>query len=270
MYRLLGTLLSVSLLLDAGIARATPPCDLADLQLPEKDGEANVQGKGIEFKYGAKLIFDPTADETVMINEVSYGVLQNASQVIRKYITESAEIPNDACDATVVVGQIAVYARDKKLLVEVPLHVEIWQCIIGMRALLAEGQIAFTVTYDVTLARSKPSFSSSVVQEGGIETTVPNIDPQITAAIEEQLSAGTTTLSDQVRKSLARIEEELNALDGEYVATEAQSLYRPKIEEIWFEQMPLGPALIQKRVAEVREGTTCTIRRLAPEKWSRR
>lgn len=107
-------------------------------------------------------------------------------------------------------------------------------------------------------------------QSGELVSKIPDIDPTLTATISDRLKDATTEVTGAVSNAVSRIQEKFDAISANLDdPTEAvRPLYHPRVTFIGFIQDDDSISLVQRRQTELREGTACTVRQIATQRWN--
>jgi len=238
--------------LEASLSAARGACDLVPLVLPERSTPTNFAGRAINVRFGAKLEFSNSQDKVYTISESAFAKIDSAQRVISELIRdEVGSLPDDQCGSRAALGETAVASSSGSLVVHLPLKGEQWGCALGIKAKLASGTLLYTVILSPRVAESKLVLVPSVSQSGELVSTIPDIDPTLTATISDRLKDATTEAMDAVSNAVSRIQGKFDAISANLDdQTEAiRPIYHPKVTFIGFIQDGDSISLVQRRLA---------------------
>jgi hypothetical protein len=246
-------------------------CDLGPLTLPAKYFPSQLGRQQLSIGVDARLDFQLNQQGTFTITETVNARLPNARDAVSRYLQEqTSDLPNEDCGAQLSVDNSDVATNVGDLVIITVIQGQEWGCMINVKALLAEGTLTFRIAFHPTLANKKIKLTPTVTHTGNLMSTIPDIDPELTARVDEQIRGSIEHIVEEIDKSAAGVGQKLDSMQSSTTdPTEAlEPLYRPQFLSIAFALHGAALLLTQKRQATSREGTACTIRSVAASKWN--
>jgi hypothetical protein len=245
-------------------------CDLGPVVLPNKPIQLNLDGIEWPAIANGRLAF-ARKDDLYDVTETVTATIGNASSFVSMIISkEVGSLPNDRCGSIAIVHDSQVSAAAGSLQIRTEVSAQQWGCVIGVAALLAEGDLGYVTNLTPTVQAGKLSISTGVAQNGDLTTTVPDFDSDLTASIQEQLRSASGAMTDTIKEAVAKLQARLEqAIAQTQDPTEPlRPLYAPRLMTVAFQQQATSILLIHVRQALAREGTACKIHELAAQKWA--
>jgi hypothetical protein len=245
-------------------------CDLSSVTLPDKSIQLNMDDVNWPAVASGRLDF-AKKDDLYSVTETISATVRNGSSFASKIISkEVAALPNDQCGSIAIIHDSRVIALSGSLQISTPISAQQWGCVIGIRGLLAEGDLNYVITLAPKVLDGKLMFSSDVKPIGDIQTTVPDFDSELTETIKQQLKAASSEMTEDVKSAVAKLQSHLEraVAEAKDPAESLEPLYAPKLASVTFRQQGTSIALVQVRQALVREGTACIVHDAAAQKWT--
>jgi hypothetical protein len=265
------TLAALLFILGTTDAIAAPPCDLSPLVLPEKAIPANFGNRTISARVQVRFDFDGPQNNLYAIREITLARVPAAQTQIGRVIEdEVGALPFDDCGTQVRLGKPDISTSSGELIVLAPVHAEQWGCFVGIKALGAAGTFTFRVSFLPQIAQPKFIIAVKATHSGELTSTIPDIDPSLTETIQNNLQQATSDLVLAVEKVANNIQAKLDSIQADLDAAseEFKGLYHPMVKSVGFSLEGRTLTLMQERQTELRPGTTCSLRRIAKEKWN--
>jgi len=244
-------------------------CDFSPLRLPEKAIPVKMGIRTIPIRVAGRLEFNGPQNSLYAIREITLAKMPDApNQIARLIADEVGPLPSDDCGARASLGQTDLSTSNNALVISVPLHAEKWGCFIGVKALVASGTLIFRVSFTPQIAQSKFVLVPTATHSGELTSTIPDIDVSFTQMIQDNLREATSDLVRAVDRAISNIQAKLDTIQTDVSAPDnLKALYHPVVKRVGFSLEAGTLTLSQERQTELREGTTCSVRHFALEKW---
>jgi hypothetical protein len=244
-------------------------CDLSPLSLPEKSVPIDLGATKLTAQVYALITFTQSGS-IYTIRETLGGRVDRAASQVDKYIRDQIGLlPNDQCGSVATIPRTDTRAEQGNLVIVANVAAEQWGCIIGVKALLANGQLSYTTTFHPSITDGRVKIDSTVLPSGDLRSTVPDFDPDVSATINKRLRDASqsmlTRVSNSVQQIHTRIDDGLKNLVD--LSDTLAPLYVPKLVSINFAQSRDDISLARVRQAQSREGGACKLREVFSSKW---
>lgn len=264
----------LSVLLFVGTqASAEPLCDLSPALIEGTQKSSNVEGHTIEYQLQTRLTFTGHSNSQLYdIQEVTVVYLPNISTLMKRIAVDRADaLSADECGSIISLSKTDVSTEAKNLLAWYNFSVEHWACIVGVRGLLAQGNIAMKLMLSPEIYSNQLRFQPNVTSTNNIDYNGPPVwsDMEATINREMQDQADTTLngLRDTLRSTLRRIEQ---AQNDKGQSGDNEGLYTPNLTSARFLRADNNRIALQiVREAQAREGTSCALRKIIQAELTR-
>ena len=245
-------------------------CDLSPLELTDKQSQVMFGSVPINIAIGGKLTFECTGAICTTL-ETTYARLADSETAINNILAANAtDLPNERCGSRVNLGRPRITSSGGTAEVLMLVQVEQWGCALGIAAKLAYGTFQFRVTYTPVLSGGRLNITQDITNSGSLASTIPDIDSETSRSVNEKLENATSEIVSTVKEKLKAFASQLDALLSQQIdPTNGQPLYRPVDKSAYFSSVATSLTLTRQRSSVARQGSTCTIRRIAPVEWDR-
>ncbi|NEK19889.1 hypothetical protein [Rhizobium leguminosarum] len=243
-------------------------CNFDDIVLSERQSSLRLGTDNTNIYFGGSMSFSREG-KLYRIREKLHARLSESVFLQQTRAELEGQLPSDDCGAEAEISSLKSDVRDGILLVNISVSFSYWECEFGIQAEVASGKPNVRLTFTPAVSNSKVKVVVASFQEGSIKSNVPDYDSEITsmvaASLAEAKRQGDTRLATFTSSLQSKIDQHTDELAQSLTAV--NQLYQPLLTDVSFGKISGSILIEQTRETKAREGTTCTIKRIAGEQW---